>query len=165
MPSKDKLDLSYKNVLDILVDYRRVLVGLIILITVVLSIFIPRLDTDPTLKSGVDSTSPAYLQYEKFIKIFGDEEFILVAIHSKQEIIDSRLLTSLREITRTLEKNDKIAKVISLSNLKLFQARGKLFGNYPVVAVSAGKLHLPDPTQLQTIKELSPYLIFLCRQT
>ena len=65
MPSKDKLDLSYKNVLDILVDYRRVLVGLIILITVVLSIFIPRLDTDPTLKSGVDSTSPVYLQVRK----------------------------------------------------------------------------------------------------
>jgi len=97
MAPRDKLDLSNKNFLDTLVDHRRPLVGLTILITIVMSTFIPRLDTDPTLKSGMDSTSPAYLQYQKFIKMFGDEEFILVAIHSKQETIDSeeRLLHSL----------------------------------------------------------------------
>ena len=87
MPAKDKLDLSSSNFLDALVDHRRLLVGLIILITVVLSVFIPRMETDPTLKSGVDSTSPAYCQYTKFIEVFGNEEFILVAIHSNLETV------------------------------------------------------------------------------
>jgi uncharacterized protein len=157
MAAKDKLDLSNKNFLDTVVDHLRPLVGLTILITVVLSTFIPRLATDPTLKSGIDSTSPEYLQYQQFIKTFGDEEFILVAIHSKQETVNSRLLTSLQEITQTLEKNDKIAKVISLSNLKLFRARGKLFGNYPVAPASAGKPHLPDPARLQAMKTALPF--------
>ncbi len=157
MPTKDKLDLSNKNFLDALVDHHSLLVGLTILITVVLSAFIPRMDTDPTLKSGMDSTSPAYLQYEKFIKIFGDEEFILAVLHSEQKTVDSRLLTSLQEITSTLETNDKIAEVISLSNLKLFQARGKLFGNYPVVTVSGGNPHLPDPARLQAMKTALPF--------
>ena len=157
MAPKDKLDLSNKNPLDLIVDRRRPLVGLTILITVVMSTFMPNLDTDPTLQSGMDSTSPAYLQYQKFIKTFGDEEFILVAIHSKQETVDSDLLTSLEQITRTLEKNDKIPEVISLSNLKLFRARGKLFGNYPVVTVSAGKPHVPDPSQLEALKTALPF--------
>ncbi len=157
MAQRDKLDLSNKNFLDTLVDHRRPLVGLTILITVVMSTFIPRLDTDPTLKSGMDSTSPAYLQYQEFIKIFGNEEFILVAIDSKQETIDSDLLRSLGEITRTLEKNDNLAEVISLSNLRFFRARGKLFGNYPVVTVDAGKPRLPDPAQLATMKTALPF--------
>ncbi len=82
MPEKDKLDLSNKNFLDAVVDQRRLLVGIVIVITVFLSMYIPRMETDPTLKSGLDTTAPAYLQYEQFIEVFGNEEFILVAIHS-----------------------------------------------------------------------------------
>lgn len=156
MPEKDKLDLSNKNFLDALVDQRRLLVGLVVVVTVLLSIFIPRMATDPTLKSGVDETSPAYLQYQKFIEVFGNEEFLLVAIHSEREAPDSRLLTGLQSITRTLEKSTKIAEVVSLSNLKLFQAKGKLFGNYPVLTVSDGKPQFPDMTRWQSMKRALP---------
>ena len=156
MPVKDKLDLSNKNFLDALVDQRRLLVGLVILITVLLSTFIPRMSTDPTLKSGVDETSPAYLQYQKFIDVFGNEEFLLVAIHSDRDAPDNRLLMSLQEITQALEKSDKIAEVISLSNLKFFQRKGKLFGNYPVLTVNDGKPQFPDMDRWQSIKRALP---------
>jgi uncharacterized protein len=156
MPEKDKLDLSNKNFLDALVDQRRLLVGLVILITVLLSAFIPRMETDPTLKSGLDTTSPAYRQYQQFIEAFGNEEFILVAIHSEREASNYRLLTGLQSITRTLEKSDKIAEVISLSNLKLFQTKGDKFGNYPVLLEKDGKLGFPDPTRWQSMKRALP---------
>jgi len=156
MPKKDKLDLSRKNFLDQLVNQRRLLVSLVILITIFLSIFIPRMETDPTLKSGVDETSPAYLQYQQFIEVFGNEEFILVAIHSERESPDYRLLTGLQAITRTLEKSDKIAEVVSLSNLKLFQTKGEMFGNYPVLTVNDGKPAFPDMTRWPSMKRALP---------
>jgi uncharacterized protein len=156
MPEKDKLDLSNKNFLDVLVDQRRLLVGFVILVTVLLSIFIPRMETDPTLKSGLDTTSPAYLQYQQFIETFGNEEFILVAIHKEREASDYGLLTGLKSITRTLEKSDKIAEVISLANLKLFQTKGEKFGNYPVLPEKGGKPEFPDPTRWQSMKRALP---------
>ena len=156
MPEKDKLDLSNKNFLDAVVDQRRLLVGIVIVITVFLSMYIPRMETDPTLKSGLDTTAPAYLQYEQFIEVFGNEEFILVAIHSEREASDYRLLTGLQSITGTLEKSDKIAEVISLSNLKLFQTKGEKFGNYPVLPEKDGKPEFPDPTRWQSMKRALP---------
>ena len=156
MPEKDKLDLSNKNFLDAVVDQRRLLVGIVIVITVFLAMYIPRMETDPTLKSGLDTTAPAYLQYEQFIEVFGNEEFILIAIHSEREASDYRLLTGLRSITGTLEKSDKIAEVISLSNLKLFQTKGEKFGNYPVLPEKDGKPEFPDPTRWQSMKKALP---------
>ena len=156
MPEKDKLDLSTKNFLDSVVDQRRLLVGIVILITVLLSTFIPRMETDPTLKSGLDTTSPAYLQYQQFIETFGNEEFILVAIHSEREAPDYRLLNGLQSITTDLEKSDKIAEVISLSNLKLFQTKGEKFGNYSVMQEKDGKPEFPDPTRWQSMKRALP---------
>jgi predicted RND superfamily exporter protein len=156
MPEKDKLDLSNKNFLDAVVDQRRLLVGIVTVITVLLSVFIPRMETDPTLKSGLDTTAPAYLQYQQFIEVFGNEEFILVAIHSNSKASDYRLLTGLQSITGTLEKSDKIAEVISLSNLKLFQTKGEKFGNYPVLPVKDGKPEFPDPTRWQSMKRALP---------
>jgi uncharacterized protein len=156
MPEKDKLDLSNKNFLDTVVDQRRLLVGIVTVITVLLSVCIPRMETDHTLKSGLDTTAPAYLQYQQFIEAFGNEEFILVAIHKEHETSDYRLLTSLKSISRTLETLDKIAEVISLSNLKLFQTKGEKFGNYPVLLEKDGKPEFPDPTRLQSMKSALP---------
>ncbi|MGO9568625.1 MAG: efflux RND transporter permease subunit [Desulfomonilaceae bacterium] len=164
MPEKDKLDLSNRNFLDAVVDQRRLLVGFVIVITVYLSVFIPHMETDPTLKSGVDTTSAAYLQYEQFVEVFGNEEFILVAIQSDRDAPDNRLLTSLQAITLALENSDKIAEVISLSNLKLFQTKGELFGNYPVLTVNDGKPGFPDMTRWQTMKSALPITELLLSQ-
>jgi hypothetical protein len=67
MPKKDKLDLANPNFLDILVDHRLLFVIILAGITVWLALYIPHLQTDPTLKSGVDTTSAAYQQYRKFV--------------------------------------------------------------------------------------------------
>ena len=94
MPSRDNLDLRNKNFLDFLVDYRRLLVSLVIVVTVVLTALVPRMQTDPSLKTGIDATSPAYQQYEKFVETFGEEEFILVVIKPPASWCVWRLVSS-----------------------------------------------------------------------
>ena len=99
---KDKLDLSNKNWLDILVDYRVFLTIVVAVISVALAVFVSGLTTDPTLKSGVDTTCASYLQHQKFIDIFGHDEFILVAAKSEQGVGDPRFLKALDTITRNV---------------------------------------------------------------
>lgn len=161
MSDRDKLDLANRNRLDLLVDYRRFLVGVIILITVVLAFFLTRLETDPTLESGMDTTSPEYIRFHEFIKTFGDEEFILIAIRNPKGVADDNFLQNLADITSKLEQFDKIAETVSLTNLKVFQKKGAVFGNYPVVQVSEGKLSLPEPSRLEAVKNGLPVMNLL----
>lgn len=156
MNSKDKLDLANKNVLDIIVDYRRAWLVVVVLLTVALAVFVPRMQADSSLKSGVDPTSEAYLQHQKFIDIFGNEEFILVAIKNDRGASDPSMLKALQAITTGLEGMDDIAEVVSLSNVRLFQQKRKLFGNYPIVQTRDGVPALPDPDQLESMRKALP---------
>jgi uncharacterized protein len=161
MSDRDKLDLANRNRLDLLVDYRRFLVGVIVLISVILAFFLTRLQTDPTLESGMDRTSPEYKEYQEFIKTFGDEEFILVAIRNPQGGADAVFLQNLAEITRKLERFDKIAETVSLTNLKVFQKKGDVFGNYPILGASGGKLAMPEPSRLESMRNGLPVMNLL----
>ena len=163
MPSliKDKLDLSNKNWLDILVDYRLFLTIMVVIISVALAVFVSGLTTDPTLKSGVDTTCAAYQQHQKFIDIFGNDEFILVAAKSQEGVGDPSFLKALEIITRNITQLDNIAEVVSLTNLRIFQNKGKLFGNYPVVRTASKDLSLPDPEQLEAMKKALPIMDLL----
>jgi uncharacterized protein len=158
---KDKLDLSNKNWLDILVDYRVFLTIVVAVISVALAVFVAGLSTDPTLKSGVDTTCAAYLQHQKFIDIFGHDEFILVAAKSEQGVGDPAFLKALDTITRDVTGLDNIAEVVSLTNLKIFQNKGKLFGNYPVLRTAGQHLSLPDAGQLDEMKKALPIMDLL----
>lgn len=156
MGLKDKLDLSNKNALDIVVDYRGWLVAVVVLITVALAFQVPKLETDPDLKSGVDSTSEAYLQHQKFIEAFGHDEFLLVALKSDRGATDPAMLQAVQKITRDLEQLDSVAEVVSLTNLKVFQKRGELFGNYPFLESKGGVSALPETGQLDRMKKALP---------
>ncbi|HMK35951.1 MAG TPA: efflux RND transporter permease subunit [Desulfomonilaceae bacterium] len=161
MPEKDKLDLSNKNNLDLIVDHRRLLVIIIVVLSVFFAFLVPRLQTDPTLRSGMDTTSDAYRTYQEFVNVFGDEEFILVAARNEMGVADPRMLEASERLTRELEQSEKIAEVISLSNMRVFQKKGELFGNYPVVRSSGNKPSLPDPSQFAAIKKALPLMDLL----
>ena len=161
MPSRDNLDLSNKNFLDFLVDYRRLLVSLVIVVTVVLTALLPRMQTDPSLKTGIDATSPAYRQYEKFVETFGEEEFILVVVKPPAGATDPRMMSALEKITGALEGNDKVVEVISLTNLRVFQKRDDLFGGYPVLVKKDDHLELPAKSDLEKITTALPVTDFL----
>ncbi len=154
--SRDKLDLANKNFLDIIVDRRRLLVTLIAVATVVLVWFVPQMQTDPTLESGVDKSTPAYLDHREFTGIFGNEEFILIALKSPGRAVDSETLRALVRITTKLQSLDKIQEVVSLSTIKLFQKKGELFGNYPILQKNGDNLTLPPEPELEQIKKALP---------
>ncbi len=156
MQEKDKLNLSIKNNLDKLVDYRKPLVLFIIGLSIFFAVMVPRLETDPTLRSGIDSTSVAYQEYEQLIANFGIEEFILIAARNPMGLSSSKMLESLQRITREIEELDNIQEVISLANLKVFQKQGDVFGNYSVIKTTSSSLSLPDAPSLEKIKKALP---------
>lgn len=161
MKAKDNLDLSVKNWLDLIVDYRKFLVITVAVITAILLILAPRLDTDPSLKSGIDTTSPMYREFEKYVKAFGQEEFILVAIKNELGAKDPLILSGLQTLTKHFEHRDKVTEVVSLANIKLFQERNGLYGNYPLLIPGPQGPQLPDRQRLDGIRKALPVLDFL----
>lgn len=161
MLERDTLDLSHKSKLDLLVDHRRSLVTAIVIASVVFAFLVPGLRTDPTLRSGMDTTSDAYRKYQEFLDVYGDEEFILVAAKNEMTLRDPRMLESLAQITRKLEQFESIAEVVSLSTMKVFQKRGDLFGNYPVIRTDGGKPSLPAPPDFAAMKKALPLMDLL----
>lgn len=156
MALNDKLDLANKNRLDIIVFYRGWFAAAVLLITVLLASQVPKLEADADLRSGVDSTSEAYLQHQKFVEAFGHDEFLLLALKSDQGATSPAMLEALQKITRELEQQDKVTEVVSLANLKVFQKRGDLFGNYPFLRVNQGAPALPESHELERLRTALP---------
>jgi predicted RND superfamily exporter protein len=150
-----------KTVSDLLVDRRRLMVALAVTVTVVLAFFVPRLLTDPTLKSGLDTSAQAYQDYEHFLEIFGSEEFILITVKNTKQANDPEVLKSLEAITGQLEKLDKVIDVVSLSNLKVFRQKNGLFGSYNLVRKDGEKPELTDPSEVDKVREALPVFDFL----
>lgn len=144
-----------------LVDHRRILVAGIVLISVALIPLVLNVQLDRTLKSAYVTSSPAYSVYKDFVELFGDDEFIIVAIKFPGGIRDSRLLKALSSITSDLQGFDEIATVLSLGNLKFFQERKGVFRNYPVLETSDEELKLPDEPTLERIKNALPLMDYL----
>jgi predicted RND superfamily exporter protein len=145
---------------DILVDHRKKLVALVIVATCGLAVFLPGLAADPTLKSGVDTTSQAYLEYQRYLEIFGNEEFFLIAVKNDRPA-DSTVLRSLTIMTERLGELDKITEVVSLSSIRILQEKKGLFGAYPVVSESHGSLQLPPKAALDKFRTSLPILDLL----
>ena len=161
MRQKDKLDLSQKNFLDLIVDYRRCLVVMIAVITVILAWHVPQLQTDPSLRSGIDTDSPQYAEYERFVASFGHEEFMLFALKNQRGSADPAVLNGLKQITQGISHLDKVVEVLSLANLRMFQERNGLLGNFPVLQTHKDELTLPDPAALAKLKKALPLMDML----
>lgn len=146
---------------DFLVDYRKPLVGLVVVITVILSFFVPKLELDPSLKSVLVTTSPAYFEYEKFLKVFEDEEFIVVAIKSKESVTDQSFLTSVASTTNEISKLDNVDQAFSITSLRFFQKKGQTFGNYNFVRNEKGVLSVPEIFEVEKIRKALPLLDLL----
>ncbi len=155
------LKLTEKTISDLLVNRRRSMVWLTILVTAVLVYFIPGMLTDPTLKSGIDTNAPDYRAYEKFLKVFGSEEFILIAVKNARPIDDGEILKDLEEITKGLESLEKVTDVVSLANLKVFREKRGLFGSYDLIQTQGTDRKLVDPAEMNKIRKGLPVFDFL----
>jgi len=156
MDSNEKASHPKWKKADVVIDHRGFLVGAVVVITVILATFVPGLQMDASLKSMLVTTSSAYFEYEKYLGVFGDEEFTVVAIKNDRGARDPAMLKALEVITRQLQENDKIAEVISLANLKIFREKDDKFGNFPVVQTKDGIPKLPEDQQLMVIRRALP---------
>ncbi len=161
MPAIEDPSAKTRRASDFLVDYRRPLVVLVAVVTVILSTFVPRLEMDPSLKSVLVTTSPAYFEYEKFLGVFEDEEFIIVAIKTKNGATDQDFLAALTSMTNEISKLDKVDQVVSITNLKFFQKKGDTFGNYQLVRIDDGKPTFPEQSDIDRIRKALPIMDLL----
>lgn len=150
-----------KGLADFLVDHRRSMAILVALATVALAIFMPALDRDPSLKSVIVSTSGEYLLYKRFVEIFGNDEFIIVAMRSQSGEAQRKTLSTLESITAQIEALSGVTEVTSLANLRLFQKRGDRFGAGRVLQKIVGQLRLPDQADWERIRNELPIMDFL----
>ncbi|MFH0957578.1 MAG: efflux RND transporter permease subunit [Pseudomonadota bacterium] len=159
--SGDKLDLSHPSFLDLIIDYRRLLVSIIAILSIILAYYALQLETDPSLKTGVDTTSQAYEKYQDFVSAFGNEEFTLVVVKTRFGIFDSRTQDMMYSLTTKLEPIEGISEVVSLSNLRIFQERHGSFGNLPLFDREKGKSSSVDPNSLERLRQSLPMMNLL----
>jgi len=146
---------------DVFVDYRWLLIGLVAAMTLVWSVFVPRLQMEPSLKSLLVTTSDAYFEYEKFLGVFGDEDYIIVAIKNEKGARDPSVLAALQSITEQISRFDKVTEIMSLANLKVFRKKGDQFGSFPIIGTEEGTLRLPEKTELEGMRKALPIMDLL----
>ncbi len=159
-PGRDR---SVNVLATVLIRYRWLLVTLIALTSVVLATLVPRLQMESSLRSAIVTSSAAYTEYEKFLAVFGNEEFFVIAINTP-EACNSDVLSALATITGELQKLDEVVEVLSLANLRFFQQRAGRFGSYPVVHARNGLPTLPEQPELAKIRRGFPLLDLLLSQ-
>ncbi len=157
----DKKTSRTEYFIDLLVDRRRILVGVLVAATVVLGASVPWLQGDPTLKSAVDTRSEIYREYLRFAELFGDEEYLLAAISNKAKADDPQVLRRLELITAELGRVDHVTQVISITNFKSFMRRNGRFGVFPLVKQTAGGPTVIENYDLNRMREALPVLKLL----
>lgn len=164
MEDQKILSQTEKSSLDFLVDYRWALVSIIAILTVVLSIFIPSVESDPSLKSVLVTTSPSFYEYQKFRDFFDDDEYVVIAIRQPLEARDPKALEAINKITDKLSKLDRITEALSLTNLRVYQKLDDKLSNQPLIKNENGQLIFPERSQFEKIKKALPIVDLLLSQ-
>jgi predicted RND superfamily exporter protein len=152
------------NIADILIDKRFHFMALVILVTAILALFVPNLTVDNSIKAFVPPDAEESIRYDKFLEIFGNEAFILVVITNKEPATRPGSLQRLAEITSSFSRLDGVVKVVSLTNLKIFEERKGLFGTYPLVSDKSGEPRIDGTTSLKEIRKALPVTDLLLSQ-
>ena len=99
--------------------------------------------------------------YKEFLEVFGNDEFILVMIRNEKGVDNPSFLEALTKAGGKLEEFPEISDVVSIVNLKVFQERKGIFGNYPLVNEKSGTVRLPERQNLETVRKALPLTDFL----
>lgn len=147
---------SESRVADFLVDYRGVVVCLVIVVTALISWNIPHLKTDPTFESAIWKDSASYHRYMRFTEQFGKEIFLLIAVETKQTVRDPAALKRIEQLTRDLEAVKGLSNVLSIANLRFFREEHGRFGAFPLLETDDGEPQLPPDEELKRLKSAFP---------
>ena len=146
---------------DVLVDHRRLFLLAIVVLTCILVAFIPRIEQDLSLKSAIVTGSPSYREYRNFREIFGDDEFLLVAIKNERPIDQHKALTAIDRLTRKLGTLKKATEVLSVANLSMFREKHGKFGAFPFILTENGVPSLPPTAEMDKMRRALPMLDLL----
>ena len=146
---------------DFLIDHRRKILAVIGLFTCILALFIPWIGLDLSLQSMLVTSSASYQDYAKFREIFGEDEFVLLAIKNNRPIDQKQMLAEIDRITSKLARAERIAEVLSITNLTMFQKKDERFGSYGIVTNSKESPSLPPPLKLEKMRRALPVIDLL----
>ncbi len=132
-----------------------------LLCTAAIALCIPLLKIDPTFGASFDQDAAVYDRYERYLKEFGEEVFVLVALRSPKGLRDAEFLQAVRAITRDLGDLDAFVDVTSITNLRIFGQRDGLFGAHRLTTEENGTLETPDDETLARLREAFPAIDFL----
>ncbi|MEJ2715747.1 MAG: MMPL family transporter [Deltaproteobacteria bacterium] len=156
-----KQDSKFEALADFIVDRRHPLLVVLILITAVMVWQALGIRPERSFKSSIAQNSVAWETYRKFLDIFGNEEYIVIAIKSDKTVQDPSLLRRIREVTRDFERLANVEDVISISNMVLFRMKNGKFGAFPLVERQEGRLTLPSREEIEKLRHSLPVMDLL----
>lgn len=146
---------------NLVIDHRRAVVALVLLLSVFfasrivdLRTGVPRLVLDASIDSMLPVHDEGRLFYNRVRRTFGSDETLLLAIHRKSGIFDATTLAGIQRATEAIELIDGVHHVVSLSNAPVMRAQGgdilvePLFDKVPHDAAALKRLRaeaLSDP--------------------
>ena len=146
---------------DVLVERRYYFLALLVLVSAIFALFVPKLTVENSLKAFVPSDSDESIRYDRFLKTFGNETFILIVISRKEPATQSRPLSDLAAITTALGKIRGVQGVISLSNVRMFREHMGLFGTYPLVSHASSEPRIVPTSRMDEIRKALPVMDLL----
>ncbi len=150
-----------ESLIDFVIERRYVLVFMLVLITLFLGAFIPGMRPDTSFESTISPTSRTFKVYRRFLEVFGNEEFVLIAIKNTSKAGDPTVLKSLQKVTEALGKLDDVVEVTSLANLRVFAERKGKFGMGPLADYSGSEPRLPGGDRLEKVRSGIPMMDLL----
>ena len=143
------------------VDYR-IFLGLIVMAGVfVPSLYIPQLITDPTWRGYFDRTASRYADYRQFVQEFGNDEFVLIAIHNSSGVLAPSFLRSIEAAAQDLRQVERIADVVTICNVKIFEDRNGIFGSYLLLPRDASGFQPVDRKRIEMGRTCVPVMDLL----
>ncbi|MBN2102523.1 RND family transporter [bacterium] len=106
-----------KNLSDKIILYRWPIIVGFVLITIVLSIQIPRTEIDTDMKSQLPANMTSRLNTDKIDELFGGTEMLMVLVQT-DDILNPGTLRKVRKIAKKVNRVEGVDKVMSLFDLK-----------------------------------------------
>ena len=123
--------------------------------------FARTIELDRTLRTAYVTSSSAYSNYREFVKDFGNNEFILIALSNQGQNAESAFLSAVDTLTNDIEGMSEVSGALSITNLKFIQSRKGKIGSYRLLLTEGDKLHLPKGQQLEKARSALPFLDYL----
>jgi uncharacterized protein len=105
--------------IDSVLEYRRPILAVLLLLTAVFTFFFARHQHNNHISIFFKPDDPRFLSYKEYQKIFGNEEFTVIALESK-DLFSNEKLGILQLLTSALKLIDGVERVVSLTNVDEF---------------------------------------------